>query len=77
MSVLFRCRVDPAKLKQAEKVTSELGTSVPEVIRIFVAEIARTGRVPVRMSVKPPDEMLLNIEARNKIWRELDDAESW
>jgi addiction module RelB/DinJ family antitoxin len=77
MSVIFRCRVDPKKLKRATQVTSELGTSVPEVIRIFLAEIARTGKVPVRMSLQAESDLLLDKEARNKLWRELDDAEGW
>ena len=72
MSVIFRCRVDPQKLNKASKVTSKLGTSVPEVFRIFVAEIARTGRVPVKMSVEQDSELLLDKESRNKVWRELD-----
>ena len=52
MTVLFRCRVDPKLLKRAAKVTQELGTSLPEAVRIFVAQVARTGSVPVSLSTK-------------------------
>ncbi len=78
MSVIFRCRVEPDKLAKADKVTSELGTSVAEVVRIFLTEIARTGKVPVNLNTRrEPEDILLNREARNKLWRELDDAEGW
>jgi len=53
MTVLFRCRVDPKLLKRADKVTATLGTSTPEMFRIFLAEIARTGKVPVNLKTGP------------------------
>jgi len=43
MNALFRCRVEQPLLKKADAVTNSLGTSTAEVVRIFVAEIARTG----------------------------------
>lgn len=50
MSVLFRCRIDPKVLRKADKVTSRIGTSTPEMVRIFVTQIARTGKVPVSLN---------------------------
>ena len=49
MTVLFRCRMDPKVLRKANKVTQKLGTSTPEMIRIFVTQIAKTGKVPLKL----------------------------
>ena len=72
----LRCRVDPDKLAQASRVTSDLGTSLPEVVRIFMTEIARTGEIPVRLSTRSASP-LVNKAARDKIWSELDDTQDW
>ena|SRR5437899_1313206 len=72
MTVIFRGRVDPKKLKKAEKVAADLGTSVPELFRIFVAEVARTGSVPVSLATGHDDAPLFSNERRNRIWRGLD-----
>jgi len=77
MSVLFRCRVDPKQLKRATKITSDLGTSLPEAVRIFVAQIARTGAIPVSLSTNPAKDVLINREARDELMRSLDDAQAW
>ena len=76
MTVIFRGRVDPRRLKKAEKVAENLGTSVPELVRIFIAEVARTGSVPVSMAIKA-EEPLVNKKRRNQIWASLDDTETW
>jgi antitoxin component of RelBE/YafQ-DinJ toxin-antitoxin module len=75
MTVIFRSRVDPRKLKKAEKVAEKLGTSIPELFRIFIAEVARTRSVPVSMTAT--DGLLLNKERRNRIWASLDDTKTW
>lgn len=77
MTVLFRCRVDPKLLKRATKVTEELGTSLPEAVRIFVAQIARTGSMPLSLSTQSGPEPLINKAARDQIMRSLDDTETW
>jgi addiction module RelB/DinJ family antitoxin len=72
MTVLFRCRVDPKLLKRAAKVTQELGTSLPEAVRIFVAQIARTGSVPVSLSTRTRSDVLINKAARDRIMKSLE-----
>jgi antitoxin component of RelBE/YafQ-DinJ toxin-antitoxin module len=47
--VPFQCRIEKPMLDKANKVTKKLGTSTPEMVRILVAQIARTGRVPLKM----------------------------
>ena len=76
MTVLFRCRVEKPLLTKANAVTKSLGTSTAEMFRIFVAEIARTGRVPVNLKVSGSDD-LLDVQRRNQIWSQLDDTPSW
>ena len=75
MTVLFRCRIEKPLLDKANKVTQQLGTSTAEMIRIFVAQIARTGKVPLKLQTQPGD--LLGVERRNQILRDLDDSEGW
>jgi addiction module RelB/DinJ family antitoxin len=76
MTVLFRCRVEKPLLKKAEKVTQSLGTSTGEMVRIFLAQIARTGRVPLKLEVENND-ILPSKAVRNRLMRELDDTQSW
>jgi antitoxin component of RelBE/YafQ-DinJ toxin-antitoxin module len=44
-------------LVKANRVTDRLGTSTPEIIRIFLAEIARTGEVPVTLNTEADDRI--------------------
>ena len=76
MTVLFRCRVEKPLLAKADAVTKTPGSSTAEMFRIFVAEIARTGKVPVALKISESDN-LVDIPQRNKIWSQLDDAQSW
>jgi antitoxin component of RelBE/YafQ-DinJ toxin-antitoxin module len=77
MTVLFRCRVNKLLLDKAEKVAQSVGTSTGEMVRIFLAEIARTGRVPVILSLERDSDALVSKTARNRIMRSLDDTKSW
>jgi antitoxin component of RelBE/YafQ-DinJ toxin-antitoxin module len=45
------------------------------MIRIFVAQIARTGKVPLKLQATSDD--LLGVERRNQVLRDLDDSEGW
>ena len=76
MTVLFRCRVEKPLLKKAETVTKSLGTSTAEMFRIFVAEIARTGNVPVSLKTSG-DDQLVEVQRRNQVWSKLDDTKNW
>jgi len=49
MTVLFRCRVKKPLLDKANKVTRDLGTSTPEMVRIFLTQIAKTGKVRLKL----------------------------
>ena len=49
MTVLFRCRIEKPLLDKANRVSKRLGTSTPEMVRIFVTQIARTGKVPLKL----------------------------
>ena len=75
MTVLFRCRIEKPLLEKANRVTTQLGTSTAEMFRIFVAQIARTGKVP--LSLAPEPEGPLDRQHRNRVLRDLDDSEGW
>lgn len=64
MSVLFRCRVEKPLLKKADRITRKLGTSTPEMVRVFLAEIARTGRIPVNLRLRADDNLVPSWESR-------------
>ena len=49
MTVLFRCRIEKPLLKKADRVAQKLGTSTLEMVRMFVAQMARTGKVPLAL----------------------------
>ena len=74
MTVLFRCRVEKPLLAKANAVTKSLGTSTAEMFRIFVTEIARTGKVPVNLKITEEDD-LVDLRRRNRIWSKLDDTQ--
>jgi antitoxin component of RelBE/YafQ-DinJ toxin-antitoxin module len=65
--------VEKPLLAKADAVTKSLGTSTAEMFRIFVAEIARTGKVPISLTTST-GEGLVDAHRRNKIWSELDDT---
>jgi len=73
--VLFRCRIQKPLLEKANRVTNRLGTSTAEMFRIFVTQIARTGKVP--LSLAPEPKGLLDRERRNRVLKDLDDSEGW
>jgi hypothetical protein len=54
-------------------VTKRLGTSTAEMARIFVTQIARSGRV----NLAPGAEPLLDRGRRNRLLKGLDDSEGW
>ncbi len=74
--MLFRCRVEKPLLSKADAVTKSLGSSTAEMFRIFVAEIARTGKVPVSLKTTESDD-LVDVQRRNKLWSQLDDTKTW
>ena len=71
---VWRVRIDPEKLKRADDVSQRLGTSTQELVRMFVAEIADSGAVPLKLTVNDP---LLDSPRRNRILKGLDDSEGW
>ena len=73
--MLFRCRIQKPLLEKANRVTNRLGTSTAEMFRIFVTQIARTGKVP--LSLAPEPKGLLDRERRNRVLKDLDDSEGW
>jgi antitoxin component of RelBE/YafQ-DinJ toxin-antitoxin module len=78
MTVLFRCRVEKPLLKKANSVTQRLGTDTGEVFRIFLAEIARTGKVPVRLALEPDGEAVSSWEQRARTLESFyDESKAW
>ena len=78
MTVLLRCRVEKPLLDKANKVTKSLGTSTSEMVRIFVSEIARTGKVPVNLSIPKDDPLLAPWEQRAATLESFyDESKAW
>jgi addiction module RelB/DinJ family antitoxin len=74
MSTVWRVRVDKSVLNKAERVTKRLGTSPQEMVRVFLTQIARSGKVPLKLDL---DDDLVDMRRRNRIWGELDDTKDW
>lgn len=74
MSTVWRVRIDEDVLNKADRVTKRLGTSTQEMVRVFIKQIARTGKVPLNLD---PDDDLVDVRRRNRVWGELDDTKDW
>lgn len=55
MTVLLRCRIEKPLLESANRASKRLGTSTSEMVRIFVTQIARTGKVPLKLDAGQDD----------------------
>ncbi len=78
MTVLFRCRVEKPLLQKVNSVTQRLGTDTGEVFRIFLAEIARTGRVPVRLALEQYEDSSSPWEQRAESLESFyDESKTW
>ena len=75
MSTVWRLRIDEKTLARADRVAARLGTSTQEMVRIFVAQMAESGRVPLKL--EPADDLVLDPKRRNKLLLSLDDSEGW
>jgi addiction module RelB/DinJ family antitoxin len=74
MTTVWRIRVDKSVLNKAERVTKRLGTSTQEMVRVFLTQIARSGKVPLKLDL---DDDLVDVRRRNRTGRELDDSKDW
>jgi antitoxin component of RelBE/YafQ-DinJ toxin-antitoxin module len=64
MTVLFRCRIKKPVLAKANRVTKRLGTSTSEMVRIFVTQMAATGKVPLNLDAGSDDGVVVPWEQR-------------
>jgi antitoxin component of RelBE/YafQ-DinJ toxin-antitoxin module len=64
MTVLFRCRIEKPLLDKANRITDRLGTSTAEMVRIFVTQIARSGKIPLKLDPHPDDGVVQPWEQR-------------
>jgi addiction module RelB/DinJ family antitoxin len=78
MTEIFRVRVDPKLLKQAQAVAEEIGTSPAELVRIMLKQLVKRRAIPFPLEVPGETEAdSSNVQRRNRIWRSLDDSEGW
>lgn len=76
MTELFRMRIEPKTLAEAGRVCGYLGTSTPEIVRIFLAEVANTGRIPLKLDQgEQRAERKLTDSPRDRFLKEF--AEAW
>ena len=64
MTVMLRCRIEKPLLDKANRLTKRLGTSTSEMVRIFVMQMARTGKVPLTLDAGEDDTMAGTWEKR-------------
>ena len=78
MTVLFRCRIEKPLLNKANRVSKRLGTSTSEMVRIFVTQMARTGKVPLRLDTGQDDAIAGTWEKRAAILESFyDKSKAW
>ncbi len=79
MTETFRCRVDRKLLAEATRVAEQIGTTPGEIVRMLFTQLVRRRELPFSAAASSPEgsDDLVNVARRNRIWRELDDAESW
>lgn len=77
MTELFRVRVEKSLLKEAKKVSREIGTSPGEIVRLLLTQLVKARRIPFSLTADAPAPGLVDTARRNQIWRDLDDAEGW
>jgi addiction module RelB/DinJ family antitoxin len=76
MTTVWRVRIDEETLARANQVTEKIGMSTQEAVRMFVAKIAATGRIPLQLDPNY-DDLVLDKTGRNKLLASLDDSEGW
>ena len=78
MTVLFRCRIEKPLLLKANRVSKRLGTSTSEMVRIFVTQMARTGKVPLRLDAGQDEAMAGTWEKRAATLESFyDESKAW
>jgi addiction module RelB/DinJ family antitoxin len=78
MTDIFRVRVDPKLLRQAQRVAEEIGTTPGELVRILFKQLVRNRAVPFPLAADAETESdLVDVKRRNRIWRQLDVSEGW
>ena len=75
MNVLFRCRVDSRLLAQSKSVVDALGITPGDAVRMFLAEVVRTQRLPLSLALNDTGD--LDTKRRNEILGGLDDSKGW
>lgn len=73
---MFRCRIERKLIAEATKVTEEIGTTPGEVVRLLFTQLVKRRSIPFPLSADVHDG-LVDVRRRNKVLRELDDAEGW
>jgi addiction module RelB/DinJ family antitoxin len=62
---MLRFRVDTELFEKADRISNEMGTSTPNLVRMFLAALVREGALPFRPRVQSEeDEMLGPIDRR-------------
>ena len=78
MTETFRCRVDRKLLAEATRVAEQIGTTPGEIVRMLFTQLVKRRELPFSASANSQaGDNLVDIARRNRIWRQLDDAEGW
>lgn len=68
-------RIDKTLVKRVKKVCADLGITPTQAVSMFFAQLARNRGLPFHPTTTK--EPLVDVERRNRILRDLDDAEGW
>jgi antitoxin component of RelBE/YafQ-DinJ toxin-antitoxin module len=74
-SVLFRVRVNPGLLKEAKKVSAEIGTTPSEIVRLLFKQLVKRRAVPFPLNADSgEDEILPPTRRRAELWDQMDEG---
>lgn len=70
-------RIDRDLVKKAKRLCGEMGITPTQAVSMFFAALVQTGGLPFRPAAKGRGEGLVDKARRNRVVRDLDDAEGW
>jgi addiction module RelB/DinJ family antitoxin len=76
MTEMFRVRIERKLLKDAARVTKEIGTTPGEVVRLLFAQLVKRRAIPFPLTADA-DGDLVDVARRNQMLKDLDDSEGW
>ncbi len=71
----FRVRIDRKLLREAKRVTEEIGTTPGDIVRMLFAQLVKRRAIPFPLQAESPEQELLGSpKRRSQLWDEMNDG---